>query len=345
MYSINYLEGTTIFPLKFNINNRIGVSKFKIEELDMLTSRYLSEELFLKELLKYYDNITPECGRIVINLSRTSENKEIPVIYNDKLIYEKSKEIRIKKQCNSNKLVLLDKDLILINFISFIKRLAKNRNSRLYILEPDSLKNIPYNLRKELKKLVRDDSKRYIGKINDKYNYEIVDKGIKSLLKEYVILCDAIDYKMINNENTLELEQERIIIEEKIDYYFRKDYRNLREMVAFENKYLEVLNWESLNSKADSELINACLIQEVRIQKAVRNDYLEQSDLTNFYDSMESNVLTGDKEFIESDVIRNLYIENGIPGIMDYLSADQIYGKYLEDSKRLGIVKKNNIKK
>lgn len=344
MYSMKFIEDDIIIPLQFNINGKNGVSKFKIEELDMLTSSYLSEEKLLQELLKYNCNNISRHGHLMITYDRNGESKEIPVIYNDKLIYQKAKEIRVKKQKNDKDLILLEKDILLANFISFIKRLARDKNSRPYIIDQESLKDVPYKLRKELKKLVKDDVKKINGKISEKYNFEVLEKGIRSLLSEYVLLYDKIDYKINYNESTLELEKEKKIVEEMIDYYFKKDYRNLREMVAFENKYLEALEYEFLNNNGNNKLVVSTLIQEVRMQKAFRNGYLEQEDLNNLYDSLYIPVFIQSKEFIENDIVRELFNEGGIPAIMEQLSADEIYGKYLKDSKKLGIVKQKSRK-
>lgn len=330
------------YPLAFNIDGRIGVEEFKIEELDMLTSSYEDEQEFLNNLLRYGDTYIKESPKnnIMITYQRGNILSSSPVIYNDRLIYLKANEIRKKKKETKEK-VLLEKDILLSDFLSFIKRLARNKVSRRYLLSPDSLgDNVSYTDKKALKKLMKDDVKKFLGEINGEAQYKILEKGIKTLLMDYVEIYELLEHNQKNGVSTLNLQEKLEKVEDEIALYFRKDYRNLRMMVAFENKYLEVLE---KSIKKDSSISNRMLIspllREVSLQKEVRNGIVERKVLEDYYMALDNPIPFKEPDFIDSEEVRTLLKEGGISAVMEHLDADQLYGTYLPDTEMLGIVK------
>ncbi len=330
------------YPLAFNINNKTGVTDFKIEELDMLTSRYEDEQAFLGDLLKYGETYIKESPKnnILIIYHKDNILSSSPVIYNDRLIYIKASEIRRKKELTKEK-VLLANDILLRDFVDFVKRLARNEVSRRYLLSPDSLgDDVSSKDKKTLKKLVKSDIKKFIGEINGEARYKILEKGIKTLLIDYVGKYELLKYRKEKKLPMLNLQEELKELEKEINLYFRRDYRNLRMMIAFEDKYLEVLEKSrKKDSSIENRMIVSPLITEVRLQKEVRNGVLDRKALEEYYISLENPIMVKEPNFVEYEKIRELLREGGIPAVMEQLDADQLYGTYLSDTEKLGIVK------
>lgn len=333
-------------PLAFNINNKTGVTDFKIEELDMLTSHYEDEQAFLGDLLKYGETYIKESPKnnILIIYHKDNILSSSPVIYNDRLIYTKASEIRRKKKSIKEK-VLLENDILLRDFVDFVKRIARNKVSRRYLLSPDSLgDDISSTDKKTLKKLVKNDIKKFLGEINGEAQYKVLEKGIKTLLIDYVSKYDLWEYRKEKNLPMVNIQEELEELENEITLYFRKDYRNLRMMVAFENKYLEVLE-KSLktDSSIQNRLLVSPLIGEVRLQKEVRNGVSDRRLLEEYYISLENPIIPTEPSFVASEEVRMLLEEGGISAVMEQLDADQLYGEYLPDTKILGIVKQKKL--
>lgn len=330
-------------PLAFNIDGRIGVEEFKIEELDMLTSSYEDEQEFLGVLLKYGDTYIKESPKnnIMITYQRGNILSSSPVIYNDYLIYLKANEIRRKKKETKEK-VLLEEDILLGDFISFIKRLARNKVSRRYLLSPDSLgDDVSYTDKKALKKLMKDDVKKFLGEVNGEAQYKILEKGIRTLLTDYVEIHELLEYNQEQDIFALKKDEKLEKVEKEIDFYFRRDYRNLRMMVAFENKYLEVLEKSiKKDSSIQNRMLISPLIEEVRLQKEVRNGVQDRRMLEEYYMFLDNPIAPQEPDYIESEEVRRLLEEGGLSAVMEHLDADQLYRQYLPDTERLGIVKK-----
>lgn len=329
------------YPLAFNIDGRIGVKKFKIEELDMLTSQYEDEQNFLSDLLAYGDTYMKESPKnhIMITYHKGDIISSSPVIYNDRMIYLKANEIRRKKKKKEGK-VLLEMDPLLDDFITFMKRLARRKTSRRYMLSPDSLDDVSYTDKKALKKLMKDDVRKFLGEVDGEAQYKVVEKGIKNLLMTYVKEIDLLEYNQENGISTLKVQEELEEVEEEIELYFRRDYRNLRTMVAFENKYLEVLEKSiKMDDSISNRIVVSPLIQEVRLQKKVRNGIEDRRTLEDYYISIDNPIAPKEPDFIDSEEVRLLLKEGGIAAVMEHLDADQLYRQYLSDTERLGIVK------
>lgn len=333
-------------PFAFNINGKKAVTKFKIEELDMLTSTYKNEQEFINDLLKYGDKyIKRESNNpVIITHSKNGKTYLDDVIYNDKLIALSASFLRREKsKKKSEKRILLKNSEKMLNFIEYIKGLALNPETRVYLLDPDSLgEDVSYKDKKHLKKLVKDDTKTFLGLNNqNEPEYHIVKRGIRTLLSEYIKYSSIYKEKKENEEALISIEKDLLDISEQINLYFRNDYRNLRNMVAWENKYLEVLEKQlEKNDTIDNRYKLLPKIEEVNYQKKYRNDFIDKEMLNNFYDSLNYLVLNDTNNFIENEEIDTLFKEGGIEAVMENIDIDIIYGSSFNDAKKLGIVKK-----
>ena len=80
-------------PFSFNINGKEAVTKFKIEELDMLTSTYKNEQAFVKDLLKYGDQYIKNEQNNPIIITHSKNGKT----YLDDVIYDLIKDGLVEK--------------------------------------------------------------------------------------------------------------------------------------------------------------------------------------------------------------------------------------------------------
>lgn len=334
-------------PFSFNLDNKKTKTKFKIEELDTLTSTFKDEQSFLIELLKYGDKYIKETPKHPIIITHQAKEKiyRDEVIYNDKLIALSATELRRKKRNKQkDELVLLTPTTKLTDFIEYIKILALDPISRPYLLDPDSLGNaITYSDKKALKKLVKDDVTKY-----DSVNKQakVVSRGIKSLLREYVEYCDVYDRQKVSGESSVEIGKDLEELNKEINLYFRKDYRNLRNMVAWENTYLRVLN-ERLekNNSLENKVIVLPQIQRVNLEKNYRNDIIDKEYRDYYYENCRLNreySTAPEKKEIKSEKMYELFQEGGYEAVMNGMDADEIYS-HMDDAETLGIVKTKKI--
>lgn len=327
-------------PMAFNTSDRGIVTKFKIEELDSLTSIYKDEEAFYNQLLNYGNTYIKEKNSNII-ITHTKNGKlyqDIP-IYNDKMICDMSHEIRIKKgQKKSKNRILLSNSEVLLEFIDYIKGIVLDDNAYNYLLNPDFIsKDISADDKQSLRLLIRDDVINSEGKI--------VSKGLRSLFNEYRVKYNAYKECIKNDESTLDISNDISKLEEKINYTIRSDYRILRNLVAWENKYLEILQKQKNMTDSKREYaICSDLIQEVEMQKKYRNGKISFEALETFYRDQEVMKECREQEdtSVRDEKMLFFYQQGGIDEVMKNISIDEIYGsesKY-QDAVKLGIVSK-----
>lgn len=333
-------ESSKYSPMAFHTSDRGMVTKFKIEELDSLTSVYKDEQNFYNQLLKYGNTYIKEKNSSII-ITHTKNGKlyqDIP-IYNDKMIRDMSHEIRIKKgQKKSKNRILLSNSEVLLKFIDYIKGLVLDDNAYNYLLNPDFIsKDISLDDKKALYTLIKDDVINTDGKV--------VAKGLRSLLNEYRVDYNAYKECIKNDESTLDISNDISKLEEKINYVIRSDYRTLRNLVAWENKYLEILKKQKNMTDSKREYtICSDLIQEVEMQKKYRNGEIPLEVLEMFYqdrDAITEYIEYKDKVINDEEMLF-YYQQGGIDEVMKNISIDEIYGnesKY-QDAVKLGIVSK-----
>lgn len=351
MYNCDYKTLTSFeskkSPFIFNTDRGL-TSKFKIEELDLLTSRYESETQFYNDLLQYSGKyVDGENKNIIITHKRGDKTYLDDVIYNDRLICISANDLINKKKKNktNNKKILLSNNEVLLEFIEYIKHLALDDRTSIYLLDPNNLDNsVNSNDKKLLDECLKDD----ILLENNK-----VHKGLKSILEDYRYNIMIYNEYQKQGRSTLDVVYDINKLDADINYIIRSDYSILRNLVVWENRFLNVLR-KQINSSNDDEKNNyySELIQEISLQKSYRNGYISKDELNEALENIELEKIYNKEnnnntlnQFTESD-ISNLYRKGGIDEVMKYTDIDDIYGNNsnLKETESLGIVKENKEK-
>lgn len=329
MYNCTFEElknDKKIRPFCFQVGTELR-DKFKIEELDLLTSRFESEEDFCLSLEKFKDKYVDKNKRnIIITHDWSSKIYLDEPIYNDMMILISANELTQKKKnkSNSNKRVLLCNEYVQI-FINQIIRYAVRFDIYPYFLEPELLEGvISEDDILSLNKYIKEDFVK---------NGRII-KGLKPLLIEY----SRVYNKYIEYGNRGFLRDEIVSridsIEEEISYLIRSDYRNLRNLVAWENKYIEVLTkqLEGISSFYYKIKIRK-QIEDIKMEKLYRNGMIDENELDKYYEDSSdefayynevSNDVIND-HFNDNNDIYNLYKNGEIDEVMKYKDIDEIY--------------------
>lgn len=338
-YSVLKHKQLKCLPMAFNTSDRGIVTKFKIEELDALTSVYKDEDEFYKQLLKYGDTyIKGNYKGIIITHTKNGIIYQDEPIYNDKMIRDMANEIRTrKKEKSPKKRVLLSNSEVLLEFIDYIKGLALNDHSYKYLLEPLLIeKNVSDEDKIILQNLIRDDVVNSQGKI--------IYHGLRNLLSQYRLYYNTYYQCIRLGEDIFDVANNLSKVEERINYTIRSDYRTLRNLVAWESQYLKVLQKQKdfITSQSEYEICFD-LIQEVMFQKDFRNEKLSYEGLRAFYRDREmlSIPISCQDKNIEDEEMLMFYQQGGIDEVMKNISIDEIYtskAKY-QDALKLGIVK------
>lgn len=328
-------------PMTFHETKRGNVQSFNIEELDALTSLYRNNESFCQKLEEYKGKYIFGNRHIITITHEANGNfyQDEP-IYDDKMVYDTAQIIRQKKRekrgssiGNYNKVN---------EFIEYIKDLAVNDESYLYIIEPEKLVGkISDDDIYALRSYIKDDSYNRSGKI--------VEKNLRSLLYEYRVYSKAKE-QCLNNGESFELIQNDLdIISKKISKNIKDNYRVFRNLVVWENKYLEVLEKQIKNVSSKEKLGSlSVLIEEIKLQKNYRNDRIPKSQVAEFYDNKEEIRESAELNYRENnndtdDELMNFYFnEGGIDEVMKNVSIDDIYGNKntYNTAVKLGVVSK-----
>ena len=341
VYSYEKVGSPICTPMTFNTSRCGLTNKFKIEELDALTSGYKSQESFIEELAKYGDKYIKNSRfkSIVITHKRKGKVFNDDIIYNDLMIHNASKELIRKKNGSSSKdIILIDNSEVLLEFIDYIKQLALNDFAKKFIFDPYHFSGNSKDIM-TANYLISDDILDNNGKI--------IKRGIRSLLSEYVFAnciykqCLEMDEEI--NDSLEDIER----ISTQINYHIRSDYRVLRNLVVWESKFLQVLNdlkENSNNQKEKSSIIK--LIEKIKIQKEYRNGLISLDSLEDFYrnnDEIDEECLYSSNisSTIENEELANMYKTGGIEEVMNFYDLDEIYGsqKNYQDAVKLGIIK------
>lgn len=329
MYNCTFEElknDKKIEPFYFQVGTELR-DKFKIEELDFLTSRFESQEDFCLSLEKFKDKYVDKNKRnIIITHDWSSKIYLDEPIYNDMMILISANELTKKKKnkSNSNKRVLICNQYVQI-FINQIIGYASNPDIYPYFLEPELLEGV---ISKDdilsLNKYIKEDFVK---------NGRII-KGLKPLLIEY----SALNNKYIEYGRCGFLRDEIVSksdsIEKEISYLIRSDYRNLRNLVAWENMYIEVLTrqLESTNN-FNCKIKIRKQIEDIKMEKLFRNGKLDENELAKYYEDSsdelayyeEMNNDTINSHFNDNNEIYNLYKSGEIDEVMKYKDIDEIY--------------------
>lgn len=319
-------------------------AKFKIEDLDFLTSIYKNEDQFYQKLSQYGDTYIKNnyTKNIIITYVSKEKIKKQEVIYDDLLIYKIANEYRIKKTHKASKeKIKLDNSKHLKHFINYIENLALNEDSRKYLIGPYPHFNDRYDL--ELSLYLKDDIK------SEGY---VIHKGLRSLLKDYVFYNNIYKECLKINEDTVEAENQLEEVKKKINNEIRSNYKDIRNLIVWENKYLEVLKKEFKETE-DNILKNKInrLINEVQLQKKYRNGEVSEESLEIFYEEipeeLEKNIKETQKLDIVDEDMLNSYNEGGIEQLMNDIDIDEIYSsrEKMKDLERIRNIQSQEVNK
>lgn len=334
-------------PFYFSINGSKLKSKFKIEELDFLTSRFKDEISFAEELSKpeYQNNYLHGYPHTPIIITHVANGRIFQdfVIYNDKFITNITSEIRKKKKTRKKQTpIILDNSGDILDFINYIKSLAIHPTSRKYLLTPEKLPNtIDIEDKYLLKNMIEDDIE-----INTN-NYHGWKKGLRTILNQYLNYSRLLEEKKIQNDSTLEIEDNLNKVNQELNSYFRNDYKNIRNLIVWESLYKTVLEkqisqTEDLEQKQE---LTSCL-EYVKLQKQYRNGRMEPMEWEYYQDIFLGEELPPTllrKHDVQNDRMLELFEEGGYEAVMNGMSADDIY-RNSKDAEALGIIKSNKKK-
>ena len=235
-----------VTPLKFCISNKIKDS-FKIEEIDALLCSYKDKAKFLTELRKHNMSYLSEIEKLSSNLTLAYRHnkriKEAPIIFDNLLLFEQAISLRNeKKNSNSKNKILTENSDRLNLYINFLKSLVSNKTTRYFILDSKMISYLTCEERAYLESDILDD-------VHD-INNNLSKQGLRSLLYEYDRYYDLYIKNSAINISTLDIEKELNRVNKNINIFFRSDYRNLRKMFEWQERYKKVL----LNHKNDENL-------------------------------------------------------------------------------------------
>ena len=323
-------------PLSFNTSNRGVVDKFKLEELDALTTQYKDEKDFVDALSKYGNKYieNPKYQNIIMVRTKGEHIYENDIIYNDLLLHQVAKEVINKKQNKtSGEKITIDNSDKVIGFINYIKRLATDENSKDFLLQPLIYNADDKNLI-ELNRLIDDDI------VKDGI---VIKKGLKSLLSSYVYAVKTYNECIRIQESPLEALSEVDRYSKQINEYIRSDYRVFRNLIAWENRYYKTLEFLEKDSPLKISAPYVKLIQEVKMQRQFRNGKLDQDILNVFYNEWEEEYDNEPPMTIQNETMLDLYNEGGVEEVMNHYSIGDIYEskENYETAVKLGIISKN----
>lgn len=329
----------------FNIDGRVKVGSFRIEQLDFLTSLYKDEKSFIEELSKdeyqgHYieDRESNKPITITISNKKSFKIKNVPVIYNDKFITEITSEIRMKKLKKNGKNkksdIILDSTEDLIDFVEYVKTLAMNEVSRKYLINPiKRLKEVSIEDRYVLNNVIRDDIELNNGKVK---------RGLKSILSEYIGYKTFYEERKNAGQSTLELDENLKAINDELLMYFKRDYHNIREVIVWENKFKMILENQLENKNCiNRDEVENCL-NYINFQKEYRNDRMDKDEWDYYqYEFFNGKVepIKMQRDPINNEKMLELFNEGGIAAVLEGMDADEIY-KSESDARSLGIIKR-----
>ena len=325
-------------PMTFNTGNRGLTDKFKLEELDALTTQYKDDSDFLENLSKYGQNYIKNHYYPVITMTHSKGNRvyQDDIIYKDLMVHEVSREIIYKKQNKeADTEVFINESEKMDEFIEYIKGLALNKYSRKYLLEPYT-NHFDLEEARALDKLVDGDV------VKDNI---VIKKGLKGFLSDYVFKYKIYQGCIEAGESTLEVEMDLDKINRKISDCIRGDYRVFRNLIAWENRFVKILeNAKETSSVKDKKIEYSKLLAEIKVQKQFRNNLISSEVLHSFYrdlDCMFEEEAEFGTAFTENEELTNAYQHGGIEEVMNNFDLDDIYGskKNYDDAVKLGIIK------
>ena len=331
----NIVEKAT--PLKLKLEGKVK-DNFKIEDIDTFTSSQADEASAIKNLkghrIDYLTDKEQLTNKLTLVLNHNGI-KEIPIVYRDILLWKASIDIRNKKKyANTGEKVIMDNFEELTDFVEHLKRLAKDEFSKDYLLDPKSVKGLNKNEISKLNIKSFDDTRKYSGNGYGIYNSEVVRKGLRTLLKEYILYDYVYNDKKKNDASTVSIEEDIRRNNSELINYFRSNYMNLRDAIVWEQNYLETLKNKAKSNISFSEKEE--IIKEINYlehEKKCRNKEAERTEDYELDDSYYDKQIKMD---FDDENLSYHYEHSDLDEMMESTDLDDMTD---DDKRRLGIIR------
>lgn len=272
-FSLKYAN-TTIKPFVFKDKNGTRDS-FKIEELDLITSKYESRDSFYNALEKFGDRYLDGKNKdIIITHTHNGNLYYDEVIYNDKLVEKVVTQVMNNKDIKKDNLPIPNSRGLSF-FISYIEDIATS-NQYEYLLYPERINDISPNDANILSSCIKKDILSDDGKV--------AKKGIHSLLCEYRDAYSknraCLDVGAQNDYERAELDRVR----EKINRHVRSSYKVFRDLVAWQVRYYKVLTKRFIEEKDPAGKLKIYrLMADVSMEKELHEGKIDNNDMYDYY--------------------------------------------------------------
>lgn len=337
-------------PLRFILNSTVK-DHFKIEEIDSLLCCYKNERNFIEELKKHHLSYLTEKERqnnhLTLAYRKDKTTKEATIIFDDLLLFEQATDLRKKKRMSrKGQKVCTDSTERLEDFIHYIKSLAMNPTTKDFLLNPKHLSYLTYDEKEYLDMDVIKGQTKYETDDFGNDKKVIVKPGIRSLLKDYIRLKELYREESKYGQSSSYLENDLRETESEINLFFRTDYRNLREMIEWENRYVTTLKQvlQRGNISSERKEIIKLQIEKVQLEKECRNErrtreIIHYDDEKDIFDALTD--INSNKQQFENERINELFQSGGIESVMENMDLDDILSNR-NDAEQLGILPKKN---
>lgn len=314
MWNTDFFSLTHKFLEKepFTFKDKNGTrNSFKIEELDLITSKYESFDSFYNALAKFGNKYVDGKNRnIIITHTHNGNLYSDEMIFNDKMVAKIASQV-INKE-NTKDSLPIPASSSLSYFISYIEDIAISSQYK-YLLMPERIIDIsPYDVN-VLKNCIKKDIVS-----NDK----VVKKGIHSLLSDYREAYFKNEECIKSGESNIYTQSELDKLRDQINRCVRSNYKVFRDLVAWENRYIKILNKNFMDEKDNNEKLRIFrLIEDVSMEKELRDGKIDNSDLYKYYTIYRKRIGIDSNGKIFVNNIDDEIINNNIHKQMDRVSS------------------------
>lgn len=295
----------TLRPLTFRLKGKLQ-EKFKLEELDALTSGYKTEEDFIVALSKLegYEAFFKKAPDKHLIITHQSKGRIIKneVIFNNEMIRKYAYELIRNTATSDRRAIRLSDSKELDELVKRVKA---------YTLNPVSTSELR----------------------NSKYCDYMLKQELDSFLK-----------LRTKNFITPEEQDDLFDIERSINNNMHK-YKTLRGFIVWEERYkkLQLKQENKVQEKANLDvqykMLDSSIADDYKAQiEEEKRIYAENRDL------LES-VITDDDIFIKDEQLAQLFRDGGTQAILEQMDANDIYNKSTSDLEKVGILPKESSKR
>lgn len=311
-FTLKYAD-TDIKPFVFKDKEGTRDS-LKIEEFDLITSRYDSFDSFYADLLKYGKYVDGTDKNIIITHEHKKKLYYDEMIFNDKMVETIASQVKNNIHSKKDSL-LIPSSSSLFYFINSIEDFAVTSQYK-YLLDPYNVKEITLNDMNILSSCVKGDIEE---------NGKVVKKGIRSLLIEYREAYfknhENINNGLANEHSKAEVDRLRI----QIDACVRSSYKVFRDLVAWEKRYVKVLTKQFVDEKDNSKKLKLFkLIEDINMEKDLREGRIEYEDIYKYYEDYRNNIGISEDGRIKIDKINDIKLNANMSKQIEKISG---YGR------------------